>query len=172
MKLSNALKDALLHQLLLNFRNGFGSNLNIDDYGYRIRFFDSSKIAVSNPLADKEFTSTVFAQTAPVGMILDFGVTIRIPATAFTISKRSIKLLGTYTEVAKFNGVADLACVYAVSLFPTSGAIASLTGEKRLFMTDSIVPNGQQGAFVLTKTVMQAGDAVTIADFTLNLIEP
>lgn len=168
MKLSNGLKDALLQQLLLNFRSGLlGPNPR---YGYHIRFFDSTQIGVSNPLNDKEFTSTYFQTANPVGMLLDFGVSVRIPTTAFTVNNRSLKLLGTYTETAKISGTADLACVFAVDNYPSS--TSGMGNAKRIFITDSIVPNGLQGAFVLTQTTMIAGDAVTIADFTLNLIEP
>lgn len=44
MKLSNGLKDALLAQLIVNFRAGRGA---ASYTGYRIRFFDSSQITVS-----------------------------------------------------------------------------------------------------------------------------
>jgi hypothetical protein len=50
--------------------------------------------------------------------------------------------------------------------------MSAMSTINRILITNSVVPNGQQGAFVLTQTVMNAGDSVSIADFTLNLIEP
>lgn len=172
MKLSNGLKDALLAQLLTNFKYGMGGNVAFG--GFRIRFFDSSQMSVQYPLNSQvEFNSTYFQSNTPIGMLLDFGVSIAIPYNAFVTSGRSIKLLGTYTENAKISGTADLACIFACyDGSGTKGAFSTLTSVQRILITDSVVPNGQQGAFVLTQTVMNAGDSISIADFTLNLIEP
>lgn len=172
MKLSNGLKDALLAQLLTNFR--FGLTVGSNTAGYRIRFFDSAQLSTPYSFsASAEFNSTYFQANSPAGLLLDFGFTIGIPATAFTTSGRSIKLLGTYTESAKISGTADIACIFACTNFPTvHGYPISNSQVNRILITNSVVPNGQQGAFVLTQTVMNAGDSVSIADFTLNLIEP
>jgi hypothetical protein len=171
MKLSNGLKDALLAQLIVNFRGDYGiSNLS----GYRIRFFDSSKLTTPYPLSSQvEFNSTYFQGSNPAGLLLDFGYSIVMPLSAIVASGRSIKLLGAYTEIAKNSGTADLAVVFACSAWPSMQNVdLSNAGPIRVLITDSVVPNGQQGAFVLTQTVMNAGDSVSIADFTLNLIEP
>lgn len=171
MKLSNGLKDALLAQLITNFRSGF----TVASYsGYRIRFFDSSQITTPYPLNSQvEFNSTYFQSNTPAGLLLDFGFTIGIPLNAIVTSGRSIKLLGTYTENAKIAGTADLGIIYAGTNYPSvAGSAFSAIDPRRILITDSVVPNGQQGAFVLTQTVMNAGDSVSIADFTLNLIEP
>lgn len=172
MKLSNGLKDALLAQLLTNFKYNMGGNTSYG--GFRIRFFDSSQMSVQYPLNSQvEFNSTYFQSNAPIGMLLDFGVSIAIPYNAFVASGRSIKLLGTYTENAKIAGTADLACIFACyDGAGTRGAFSTINSTQRILITDSVVPNGQQGAFVLTQTVMNAGDSISIADFTLNLIEP
>lgn len=173
MKLSNALKDNLLSKILTNFKGsppavaqGYG--------GYRIRFFDSSLIGVQNPLAAPEFTSTYFQANNPAGLLLDFGFSVAIPHNSFVVSGRSIKLLGTYTEAAKISGTADLACIFACYINGSSANqnMNNFSSVHRVLLTDSVVLNGMQGAFVLTQTTMAAGDSVSIADFTLNLIEP
>lgn len=187
MKLSKGLKDALLAKLLANIRNGMPQDQT--RYGYRIRCFDSTKTApvfdISDPTVT-EFSSTYFEANAPVGLVLDFGFSMRIPSSAFVIPNvtsgtppvtapgNSIKLLGTYTEVAKIDAKVDLVVVYAVSDSGGSTALKSMSilTRKKLFMTSSVVANGEQGAFVLTAIDVKAGDAVSIADFTLNLIEP
>ena len=171
MKLSDGLKDALLAQLIVNFRAGRG----LPPYtGYRIRFFDSSQITTPYPLNSQvEFNSTYFQAVNPAGLILDFGFTIAMPLTAIVASGRSIKLLGTYTENARISGTADLGIIYSCENYPTIvGQSLNQVNPIRILITDSVVPNGEQGAFVLTQTVMNAGDSVSIADFTLNLIEP
>lgn len=172
MKLSNGLKDALLAQLIVNFRAGY--TLGTATSGYRIRFFDSSQITTPYPLSSQvEFNSTYFQAANPAGLLLDFGYTIGMPLSAIVASGRSIKLLGTYTENAKISGTADLGIVYACNNFPrVNGYDLNQVAPIRVLITDSVVPNGMQGAFVLTQTVMNAGDSVSIADFTLNLIEP
>jgi hypothetical protein len=171
MKLSNGLKDALLAQLIVNFRAG---RVAASYTGYRIRFFDSSQITTPYPLNSQvEFNSTYFQAASPAGLLLDFGFTIAMPLTAIVASGRSIKLLGTYTENARISGTADLGIIYSCENYPTLvGNQLNQIGPIRILITDSVVPNGQQGAFVLTQTVMNAGDSVSIADFTLNLIEP
>lgn len=187
MKLSKGLKDALLAKLLANIRNGMPQDQT--RYGYRIRCFDTTKTTPAFDISDPavtEFSSTYFEQASPAGLVLDFGFSMRIPSSAFVIPNvtsgsppvtapgNSIKLLGTYTEVAKIDAVVNLAVVYAVSDVGGSTALKSITTltRKRLFMTSSVVANGEQGAFVLTAIDVKAGDAVSIADFTLNLIEP
>lgn len=173
MKLSNGLKDALLAQLLTNFR--LGLNVGANTAGYRIRFFDSNQLSTPYSFeSSPEFNSTYFQASTPAGLLLDFGFSIGIPSTAFTTSGRSIKLLGTYTENAKISGTADIACIFACVNFPTvhGYAMSAMSTINKILITNSVVPNGQQGAFVLTQTVMNAGDSVSIADFTLNLIEP
>ena len=171
MKLSNGLKDALLAQLIVNFRAG---RVAASYTGYRIRFFDSSQITTPYPLNSQvEFNSTYFQAASPAGLLLDFGFTIAMPLTAIVASGRSIKLLGTYTENARISGTADLGIIYSCNNYPTLvGYPLNQIAPIRILITDSVVPNGQQGAFVLTQTVMNAGDSVSIADFTLNLIEP
>lgn len=171
MKLSDGLKDALLAQLIVNFRAGRG----VASYtGYRIRFFDSSQITTPYPLNSQvEFNSTYFQAENPAGLLLDFGFTIAMPLTAIVASGRSIKLLGTYTETAKISGTANLGIIYSCEGYPAiAGYPLNQVNPIRILITDSVVPNGEQGAFVLTQTVMNAGDSVSIADFTLNLIEP
>lgn len=171
MKLSNGLKDALLAQLIVNFRAGRAA---VSYTGYRIRFFDSSQITTPYPLNSQvEFNSTYFQAASPAGLLLDFGFTIAMPLTAIVASGRSIKLLGTYTENARISGTADLGIIYSCENYPTLvGNQLNQLEPIRILITDSVVPNGMQGAFVLTQTVMNAGDSVSIADFTLNLIEP
>lgn len=187
MKLSKGLKDALLAKLHANIRNNMPQTET--RYGYRIRCFDSTKTTpvfdISNPEVT-EFSSTYFEQNAPVGLVLDFGFSLRIPSSAFVIPNvnsgtppvaapgNSIKLLGTYTEVAKMDAKIDLVVVYAVADSGGTTALKSMSTMTRakLFMTNSVVPNGEQGAFVLTAIDVKAGDAVSIADFTINLIEP
>ena len=172
MKLSNGLKDALLAQLIVNFRAG---RVAASYTGYRIRFFDSSQITTPYPLNSQvEFNSTYFEAASPAGLLLDFGFTIAMPMTAIVASGRSIKLLGTYTENARISGTADLGIIYSCENYPSTIVGQSLNRVEpiRILITDSVVPNGMQGAFVLTQTVMNAGDSVSIADFTLNLIEP
>jgi hypothetical protein len=188
MKLSKGLKNALLAKLLENLRNGM---LDTFRYGYRIRCFDSSKtspvFSIANPL-NTEFSSTYFEGNAPAGLVLDFGYSMRIPSTAFLIPTvttgtnppvtgpgSSIKMLGTYTETAKIAGTIDLVVVYAVYDSGWDGTSLKLMsqyeGVTKMLMTSSVVPNGEQGAFVLTSVEVAAGDAVSIADFTINLIE-
>lgn len=171
MKLSNGLKDALLAQLIVNFRAGRAPSSYT---GYRIRFFDSSQITTPYPLNSQvEFNSTYFQAASPAGLLLDFGFTIAMPLNAIVASGRSIKLLGIYTENARISGTADLGIIYSCENFPTIvGYSLQQIDTIRILITDSVVPNGQQGAFVLTQTVMNAGDSVSIVDFTLNLIEP
>lgn len=171
MKLSNGLKDALLNRLIVNFPAGGAPGPYT---GYRIRFFDSSQITTPYPLSSQvEFNSTYFQGSNPAGLLLDFGYSIVIPLSAIVASGRSIKLLGSYTEIAKKSGTADLAVVFSCNAWPSIQNVdLSHANPIRILITDSVVPNGQQGAFVLTQTVMNAGDSVSIADFTLNLIEP
>lgn len=189
MKLSKGLKNALLAKLLENLRNGM---LDTFRYGYRIRCFDSTKtspvFSISNPTTT-EFSSTYFEANAPTGLVLDFGYSMRIPSTAFVIPtvttgtnppvtgpSNSIKLLGTYTETAKIAGTIDLVVIYAVYDSGWDGTSLKLMSQYEgitpMFMTSSVVSNGEQGALVLTSIDVQAGDPVSIADFTLNLIEP
>lgn len=158
-------------------------------YGYRIRCFDTTKTTPTFDIADPEvteFSSIYFTQNYPAGLVLDFGFSMRIPSSAFVIPNvtsgsppvtapgNSIKLLGTYTEVAKIDATVNLAVVFAVADSGGSTALKAMSTltPVRLFMTNSVVPNGEQGAFVLTSVEVKAGDAVSIADFTLNLIEP
>ena len=179
MKLSNGLKDQLLLKLLTNLRNGHPTTgTSVNDFGYRIRGFDSTKLSTTYNLASPDtaqFTSTYFQQLAPAGLVVDFGFSSHIPTTAFTIptGTRSLKLLGAYSAIASITATIDLMVVFAVnhSSGPANKLFSQLSVTP-MFITNSVVENGKQGAFVLTNTVVTAGDVVSIADFTLNLIEP
>lgn len=174
MKLSNGMKDMIVTQLHANFKSGMSLTTRS---GFRIRVFDSSQLTTPYPLSSQiEYSSTYFTGNAPAGLLLDFGFTIGIPHNAFVISGngRSIKLLGTYTENAKATGNADLVCILACDNWPSvhGYAMGQLSYANKILITDSVVANGSQGALVLTSTSMNVGDSVSIADFTINLIEP
>lgn len=189
MKLSNHLKEKLLDEMIYNMKdyayptNGVPSGDHPSE-AFRIRVFNNT---IATPLNNVELLTYMESNNAPPGLLLDFGVSAKIPSSALQkvrTEKRnattndlesiqiSLKLSGTYSEQAKATGIVGFFVVYQVNdSNPQTPRFTDLYQRAICFASDSIAANGGQAAMILSATDLTVGDNVILADLTLNLIE-